>query len=173
MAGTKKAEVGVAIFPYRDPKTKGLRYARKGDTVTLTEEDYDRLERGGGLASQQQQAAVEATITSYDQATVAEAILVLERTPEDQREQFFEHERARKRKGVLTHFEQPLWEGAEEEAVAEDDEGTDLSDYEPLNVEEAVTYLEKLAPSEREPYFAFEIKRGRKGVLTHFEQPTE
>jgi hypothetical protein len=49
----------------------------------------------------------------YDEMKVPDAVGFLEDLSEEDREQYFERERAAKRKGVLLHFDQPLWEGAD------------------------------------------------------------
>lgn len=110
-------------------------FVAKGQTVSEAEAQA-RLEAAGVTSTPEghaAQRAADATVTPagaivatppasgspetnndpYDEMNVTRAVAFLDALSEEEREPYFERERAAKRKGVLTHFDQPLWEGAD------------------------------------------------------------
>jgi len=123
MAETVKAKIGSPLFLHTVPGTQKRHWARRGDTVELTMEDYERLKKAGGVYKDKApppDTKLDPNTGDYDSLKVEAAIAYLETLPEDEREDYFEKERERKRKGVLLHFEQPLWEGADLPETAKD-----------------------------------------------------
>lgn len=60
-----------------------------------------------------------------------------------------------------------------EEPAELDETPTNNDPYDEMKVADAIAFLEALPEEERDPYFDRERKDGRKGVLAHFDQPTE
>lgn len=100
-----------ALFRYNDIETGGRRVAQRGDTIELIADEH--YERAKALGAFDPPTPVPAAAPSpeaadgFDDLNVEEAIDFLEDLTEAQREPYFEIERARGRKGVLDHFDQP------------------------------------------------------------------
>lgn len=116
-----KVKVGAAIFRYTQPETGQRRFAYRGDEIEVNDKDFARLKNGGGLLVESKKADVtKETAPSpntnndpYDEMNVTKAVAFLDTLSEEERMPYFERERAKQRKGVLSHFDQPLWEGAD------------------------------------------------------------
>lgn len=127
MAKLHKVKVKSAILRYAHPEHGGRMYARHGDVVELTEEDFKRYKDTGALYTDAEaKAAAKGADDSgskpspktnndpYDELSIPDAIKFIDDLDEAERADYFERERKIERKGVLTHFDQPLWEGADD-----------------------------------------------------------
>lgn len=109
MAEVYEGTVYHAFFRYRDPETGGRRVAFRGEKITMTKEDYEKGERFGAFTPPTPEPTATPTPESaqgYDAMKVDEAIAFLEPLSAEEREPYFEIERAQDRKGVLAHFDQ-------------------------------------------------------------------
>lgn len=100
-----KVTVQSTLFLYTDPDSGSRRWARKGDEITVNDKDLARL-KSAERTTAPTAPTTNANNDPYDEMKVAEAIEFLEALPEDQREPYFEKERASQRKGVLDHFDE-------------------------------------------------------------------